>query len=98
KLDEATADKLARRGERGESDDRGGDDKTALGVSVAPLTPETADRLRVPKGTQGLVIEDVTPDGRAAAAGMQPGDIIVEANRRPGKTGEGLGAAKRGAA
>jgi S1-C subfamily serine protease len=97
KLDEATPGNRARRGERGESDDRGGDDKTALGVAVAPLTPETADRLGVPKGTQGLVIEDVTPDGRAAAAGMQPGDIIVEANRRPVKTVEELRAATRGA-
>src|SRR4029077_12539651 len=36
KLDEANPDKLARRGGDGES---GTDDKTALGVSVAPLTP-----------------------------------------------------------
>ena len=97
KLDEATPDKTARRGDRGESDDRGDNDTTALGVSVAPLTSEAADRLRVPRGTQGLVIEDVTPDGRAADAGIQPGDIIVEANRQPVKTVEELRAATRGA-
>jgi serine protease Do len=97
KLDEASPDKLARRG-GGESDGRGGDDKTALGVSVAPLTPELADRMRAPKNAQGLVVEDVNPDGRAADAGIQPGDIIQEANRQPVKTVEDLRAAASRAA
>jgi serine protease Do len=96
KLDEASPDKLARRG-AGESDGRGGDDKTALGISVAPLTPELADRMRAPKNAQGLVVEEVNPDGRAADAGLQPGDIIQEANRQPVKTVDDLRAAARGA-
>src|SRR5262245_59290188 len=93
KLDEANPDKLARgRGERdGESD--GTDDKAALGVSVAPLTPELRERARVPKDTQGLVVEDVNPDGRAAAAGVQPGDVIQEVNRQPVKSVDDLRAA-----
>jgi serine protease Do len=94
KLDEASPEKLGRRG-GGESDDRGGDDKTALGVSVAPLTPELADRVHAPKNAQGLVVEDVNPDGRAADAGIQPGDIIQEANRQPVKTVDDLRAAAR---
>jgi serine protease Do len=95
KLDEASPDKLARRG-GGENDGRG-DDKMALGISVAPLTPELADRLRAPKNAQGLVVEEVNPDGRAADAGLQPGDIIQEANRQPVKTVDDLRAAARGA-
>ena len=90
KLDEANAAKLARgRGERdGEPGER--DDQSALGVSVAPLTPELRDRTRAPKDAQGLVVEDVNPDGRAAAAGIQPGDIIQEVNRQPVKSVEDL--------
>jgi serine protease Do len=58
------------------------DDKTALGVSVAPLTPELAARAKAPKDAKGLFVEDVNPDGRAAAAGIQAGDIIQEVNRQ----------------
>ncbi len=80
KLDEATASKSARLhdGEPG-----AGDDKTALGVAVAPLTPELAERAHAPKNVRGLLVEDVNPDGRAAAAGIQAGDIIQEVNRQP---------------
>src|SRR3954465_11446984 len=74
KLDEANPEKLARgRGDR-EDDSAAPDDTAALGVSVAPLTPELRDRTRAPKDVQGLVVRDVNPDGRAAAAGIQPGD------------------------
>jgi S1-C subfamily serine protease len=90
KLDEANPEKLARsRGDR-EDDSAAPDDKTALGVSVAPLTPELRDRTRAPKDVQGLVVEDVNPDGRAAAAGIQPGDIIQEVNRQPVKSVDDL--------
>ncbi|HEY2153498.1 MAG TPA: DegQ family serine endoprotease [Vicinamibacterales bacterium] len=77
KLDAASPEKSAR------DDDRasGSDDKTALGVSVAPMTPELAARLQAPKDAHGLVVKDVNPDGRAAAAGIQSGDIIQEVNR-----------------
>jgi serine protease Do len=86
KLDEANRDAVAR--DRGDRDGEPGasDDKTALGVSVAPLTPELRDRTRTSKDAQGLLVEDVNPDGRAAAAGIQPGDVIQEVNRQPVKS------------
>jgi len=90
KLDEASADKTARRG--GEPDST---DKTALGVSVEPLTPELASRLGAPKDAHGLVVQDVNPDGRAAEAGIQTGDIIEEANRQPVHSVDELRAAVR---
>jgi serine protease Do len=90
KLDEANPEKLARgRGGR-EDDSAAPDDKAALGVSVAPLTPELRDRTQAPKDVQGLVVQDVNPDGRAAAAGIQPGDIIQEVNRQPVKSVDDL--------
>jgi serine protease Do len=80
KLDEATASKSAR---TRDSESAPSDDKTSLGVAVAPLTPELAERARASKNAHGLVVEDVSPNGRAADAGIQAGDIIQEVNRQP---------------
>jgi serine protease Do len=80
KLDEADPGKSARA--NGDSSSDSQDSKTALGVSVAPLTPELRSQLRAGKDVKGLVVEDVSPDGRAANAGIQQGDIIQEVNRQ----------------
>jgi len=85
KLDEAQAAKSAR-----DESGSGAEDKTALGVSVAPLTPDLASRIGAPKSAKGLVIEDVNPDGRAADAGLQSGDVIEQVNRQPVQTVEEL--------
>ena len=84
KLDEASPDKAARNSRNG--DDQSADDKASLGISVAPLTPEVAARIGVAKNAKGLVIEDVNPDGRAADANLQAGDVIEQVNRRPVQT------------
>jgi len=91
-LDEANPEKLARRGER-DSEPGESNDKTALGVAVAPLTPELRERARTSKDAQGLLVQDVNPDGRAAVAGIQPGDVIEEVNRKPVKSVDDLRAA-----
>ena len=91
KLDEATASKTAR--ERDSQPGASDDDKTALGVAVTPLTPELAERARAGKDAHGLIVEDVNPNGRAADAGIQAGDIIQEVNRQPVKSVDDLRAA-----
>jgi Do/DeqQ family serine protease len=90
KLDEASSEKVAARD--GEAD---GGDKNALGVSVAPLTPELASRLRLPRDAHGVVVQNVNPDGRAADAGIQAGDVIQEVNRQPVQSPDDLRAAVR---
>lgn len=80
---------------KGESDSTTTEDKSALGISVAPLTPELADRLSLPKGAKGVVVQDVNPDGRAAGAGLQPGDVIQQVNRQSVQTVEELRTAVR---
>jgi serine protease Do len=92
KLDELSPETSAR---RGESDSTTTDDKAALGVSVAPLTPELADRFKLPKDTRGVVIQDVNPTGRAADAGLQPGDVIQQVNRQTVESVEDLRTAVR---
>jgi serine protease Do len=46
-------------------------------VSIQPLTPELAKSFGV-KDTKGVLISDVIPDGPAAKAGVQPGDVLLE--------------------
>jgi serine protease Do len=91
KLDEATGTRAAR--ER--DDSRGSDDKTALGIQVAPLTPDMAAEAKLPRNTRGVVVENVNPDGRAADAGIKAGDIILEVNRQPVQSVDELRAAVR---
>jgi serine protease Do len=89
-LDEVAGDRLARRG--GSAGDA---DQDRLGVAVAPLTPELASREGLPRDAKGLLIQDVDPDSRAATAGMEPRDVILEVNRQPVGTVEDLRAALR---
>jgi Do/DeqQ family serine protease len=90
KLDEAESSRAAR-----ESSTGAADDKAALGVAVAPLTPDAAARAGLGRDARGVVVQQVNPDGRAADAGLQPGDIILEVNRQPVQTVEDLRAAVR---
>lgn len=56
---------------------------SSLGVGVEPLTPEAITRLRLPRDTQGVLVSSVDPDGPAADAGIERGDVIQEINRQP---------------
>ena len=53
-----------------------------LGLAVRPVTPEEADELHL-DSKQGLLVSDVDPSGPAADAGLRPGDVIEQVNRRP---------------
>ena len=52
----------------------GGGEQTA-GLSVQPVPSATAERLGLDKDV-GVVVAAVNPDGAAAEAGFQPGDVI----------------------
>lgn len=52
-----------------------------LGVQLRPLTREIAEQLQVPVD-DGAIVAVVEDGGPAAAAGLRPGDIIVEADGR----------------
>jgi Do/DeqQ family serine protease len=92
KLDEASANRSARNGSATAPDEAG---QTALGVAVAPLTPETAARAGIKGDVKGLLVQDVERDSRAAEAGIRAGDVIVEANRKPVTSVDELRAAAR---
>jgi serine protease Do len=50
-----------------------------LGVSVQDVTPEIAQAMKLGE-TRGALVGDIDPKGPAAGAGLQQGDVIVEAN------------------
>jgi serine protease Do len=53
-----------------------------LGVSVQDVTPELAQAMKLGQ-THGALVGDVDSKGPAAQAGLQPGDVIIEANGKP---------------
>jgi S1-C subfamily serine protease len=64
-----------------------------LGIAIAP--PQVAARLRKAVGLEprdGLLLRGVHPEGAAAAAGLQEGDLIIEAGSQPIATPEQLNA------
>ena len=57
-------------------------DSGKLGLSLQPLTPQTAKQLNLPPDTQGVVVTDVDQNGAAAETGITRGDVILEINRQ----------------
>lgn len=55
----------------------------SLGIGLAELTPDLRQQLNLPRSASGAVVASVNPDRSAAAAGIQPGDVIVSVNDRP---------------
>jgi serine protease Do len=51
-----------------------------LGVYLQPLTPDLASELNLAPDTKGALIADVAPNSPAAAAGLQRGDVVIQAD------------------
>jgi serine protease Do len=66
------------------------------GMAVGPITPDVAHQLGL-GSTRGLMVEQVTPASPASEAGIQPGDVIKEVNRKPVVSAAELQNALRGA-
>jgi serine protease Do len=55
----------------------------ALGLSLAPLTPELARAANLPATARGVIITTVDPNSNAGEQGLQRGDLIVSVNNQP---------------
>lgn len=60
----------------------GASELSKLGLHVQTLTPELAGQLGI-QGQQGVVITNVQEGSPASLAGLQPGDVILQADRKP---------------
>jgi len=67
----------------------GGPNQGGAGLSLEPLTRETARELGV-KATSGLVVTSVRPGSRAADAGLREGDVIEEVDGQKVATADAL--------
>lgn len=58
----------------------------AIGLGLLDLTPDLRQQMNLAENEHGAVVARVSPDKAAAAAGIQPGDIIVAVNQAPVKS------------
>ncbi len=77
----------------------GGDEggEAPRGIAVQTLTPELAERLRLPADTEGVVVTEVEPGSPWEEAGLRRGDAVLEVNRAPVRSAREFRQAVRGA-
>jgi serine protease Do len=71
------------KGEEASSGNPTGQQKGKIGVAVANLDDNVRQQFNVPDQVKGVVVQDVRPGSPAEDAGLQPGDVIQEVNRKP---------------
>jgi serine protease Do len=69
--------------ELADNDGDGGPQSGKLGLAVGDLTQDVRQQLHIPANVSGAVIENVRPASPADDAGLQPGDVILQVNRKP---------------
>jgi len=65
------------------ADNGGGDQHGKLGLAVGDLTADARQQIHAPEQVHGVVVQRVRPESPADDAGLQPGDVILEVNRKP---------------
>ncbi|MEH3106667.1 MAG: Do family serine endopeptidase [Sphingomonas fennica] len=56
--------------------------RSAIGLSLATVTPEIARQLNLPPTTRGVAISSVDPSSDASSKGLQPRDVILAIGQR----------------
>lgn len=72
------------RNDNGQPDDTG----TLNGVAVADLDGNVRQQFALPGTVKGAVVTQVEPNSASAEAGLRPGDVIQEINRKPVRTAD----------
>jgi serine protease Do len=68
------------------SDDSAGAKTGKLGLAVSNLTADARQQINAPDQIHGVVVQSVRPASPADDAGIQPGDVILEVNRKPAES------------
>jgi serine protease Do len=80
--DGATKDLATKLGEA-PSDEDASATAGPLGLSLQTLTPKLAESLGLPSETKGAAVAEVAPGSVAERAGLEPGDVILDVDRKP---------------
>jgi serine protease Do len=62
---------------------QGGANTGKLGLAVDDLNQDTRQQLNLPADIHGAAVANVRPGSPAEDAGLQPGDVVLEVNRKP---------------
>jgi serine protease Do len=76
-------EETASRSSRSLDNQREQEETKGFGLTLGNVTPEVARRLRLESDVKGAAVLDVDQGSPAARAGIQPGDIVLQVNRRP---------------
>jgi serine protease Do len=66
-----------------DNDGNGSPKSGKLGLAVSDASPNERQQLNLPDSVHGAVVQTVRPASPADDAGLQPGDVILEVNRKP---------------
>jgi serine protease Do len=77
-------ERLAKNDNGGKAEDTG----TLNGVAVTDLDGKARQQFDVPNHVKGAVVTEVDPNSASAEAGLKPGDVLQEINRKPVKNAE----------
>ncbi|KAA6463055.1 Do family serine endopeptidase [Acidobacteria bacterium AB60] len=78
-----TVGQFRAKSEMASNDSGGSHQKGKIGVAVANLDDQARQQFNVPDSVKGVVVQQVRPGSPADDAGLQPGDVIEEVNRKP---------------
>jgi serine protease Do len=68
------------------NDGKDGEPNGKIGLEVGNLTAEARQQFDVPDHVHGVVVQNVRPASPADDAGIQPGDVILEVDRKPAES------------
>ncbi len=71
------------KGQEASNEGAPGQGKGKIGLAVANLDDQARQQFHVPENVKGVVVQQVRPGSPAEDAGLQPGDVIEQVNRKP---------------
>jgi serine protease Do len=85
-VDELDLEQESARSSRRQTAEPGDEETAGFGLTLSPLTADTARQLRLPADVEGVLISDVEPGSAAQTANLARGDVLQQVNRRPVRT------------
>ena len=67
-----------------------------LGIALSPLSDSAREQLEIPEDVDGLVVRQAVPEGPAAEAGVERGDVLTAIDGQPSTDIESVRAALEG--